>query len=173
MKPTFLIILILLFSKLIFAQALIDGSVQLEDGTLASGAFVRLMLKDSVTMKKFTAADGHGHWKLKNVSSGDYLLNVSYLGAKELFYPIVVNGYDSLHVLLELESDALLLPGVKVKGDAIGITQSGDTLKFNLKYFTSGAEVSLGDVLDQLPGVEVDDDGTVKYAGKKLSLIHI
>ncbi len=169
------VILFLLLSLAAFAQANLSGVVILEeDDSPASGAFVSLVLTDSVSMKKFTAADGDGIWQIKNIPKGDYLLNVRYLGRKELFYPVVVSDGDSLHVTLKLQADALLLNGVEVKGDAIGITQSGDTLKFNLKYFSTGTEVNLGDVLNQLPGVEVADDGTVKYAGKKVDklLVH-
>ncbi|HHH53972.1 MAG TPA: hypothetical protein ENK91_09960, partial [Bacteroidetes bacterium] len=155
------------------AQNSINGYIILEDNTPASGAFISLVLRDSVTMKKFTAADGDGKWQLKNIPKGDYFLNARYLGNKELFYPISIKEGDSLYVDLKLQSDAQLLPGVEVKGDAIGITQSGDTLKFNLKYFSSGSEVNLGDVLNQLPGIEVDEGGTVKYAGKKVDKLLI
>ncbi|HHB78937.1 MAG TPA: hypothetical protein ENK85_06865, partial [Saprospiraceae bacterium] len=154
-------------------QAVCYGDILLDDNTPASGAFISLVLTDSVTMKKFTAADGDGKWQIKNIPKGDYLLNARYLGAKELFYPISIKDGDSLYVDLKLQSDAQLLPGVEVKGDAIGITQSGDTLKFNLKYFSSGSEVNLGDVLNQLPGIEVDEGGTVKYAGKKVDKLLI
>ncbi len=165
----------MLLSWASFAQANLSGVVIIEeDKSPASGAFVSLVLTDSVSMKKFTAADGKGNWQIKNIPKGDYLLNVRYLGRKELFYPISVSDGDSLHVILKLQADALLLRGMEVTGDAIGITQSGDTLKFNLKYFSSGTEISLGDVLNQLPGVEVAEDGTVKYAGKKVDklLVH-
>ena len=167
-------IFFLAISIVSFGQSKVIGNILLEDNTPASGAFISLVLRDSISMKKFTAADADGEWGIKNISKGDYFLNVRYLGSKELFYPISMKDGDSLHVNLKLQPDAMLLPGVEVTGDAIGITRSGDTLKFNLKYFSSGAEVSLGDMLNQLPGVAVDESGTVKYAGKKVDklLVH-
>lgn len=164
--PFILIQFLLVFQ--VKGQAICYGDIFLEEGEPAAGAFVSLVLQDSITMKKFTAADVDGKWQIKDIPKGDYYLNVRYLGCKELFYLMSVKSGDSLNISLQLKADALLLPGVEVKGKAIGISRSGDTLKFNLKYFSTGAEMSLGDILNQLPGVEVDETGTVKYAGKKV-----
>ena len=156
------------------AQVKLAGEVRLDDGQPAPGAFVSLVLSDSITIKKFTATDGTGRWSLGTIAPCACLLQVRYLGYKVSFYPLELPGRDSLFVVLRLTPESLILPGVVVKGDAIGITRQGDTLKFNLKYFSAGDEITLGDVLNRLPGLQVDENGTVTYRGKPVEklLIH-
>jgi len=165
-------LMLLLVGFQLKAQTGIKGTLVLEDGAPAAGAYVGLMLNDSVTIKKYTIVDKDGLWQLNNISKGDYYLNIKYLGYKELLYSISV-WRDSMKIDLMLEADDLVLPDVEVKGEAVGITERGDTLKFNLSYFLSKNEVSLGDALNQLPGIEVDENGDIKYAGKKIDKLLI
>ena len=51
---------------------------------------------------------------------------------------------------------------------APGAVVKGDTVKFNVGKYVDGTERVLGEVLDKLPGVEVDESGTVSAGGKKV-----
>ena len=46
------------------------------------------------------------------------------------------------------------------------VTISGDTLTYNADSFNKGTERKLEDVLENLPGVEINDDGQVEVEGK-------
>ena len=46
------------------------------------------------------------------------------------------------------------------------VTISGDTLVYNADSFNTGTERKLEDVLKNLPGVEINDDGQVEVEGK-------
>lgn len=69
-------------------------------------------------------------------------------------------------VQVALTSDAHLMDEVLVKGRYSGIKVMGDTIRFDTGYFRTGAEDNLADVLRRLPGVRVEDDGTVSYGNK-------
>ncbi len=49
------------------------------------------------------------------------------------------------------------------------IRQKGDTLFYNIKEFTDGSEKKLKDILQKLPGIEVQEDGKIKFRGKIVS----
>jgi len=62
------------------------------------------------------------------------------------------------------------LEGVTVVED-FPVTISGDTITYKADAFTTGKEKKLENVLDQLPGFEIDEDGQVKVQGKKVSKV--
>ena len=53
------------------------------------------------------------------------------------------------------------------------VTISGDTLTYNADSFNKGTERKLEDVLKNLPGVEINDDGQVEVEGKVVSKVMV
>ena len=53
------------------------------------------------------------------------------------------------------------------------VTISGDTLVYNADSFNKGTERKLEDVLENLPGVEINDDGQVEVEGKVVSKLMV
>ncbi|MDX6190759.1 hypothetical protein SGQ83_15475 [Flavobacterium sp. Fl-318] len=57
---------------------------------------------------------------------------------------------------------------VIIKADFRDIIDRNDTVTFNLKKLLNGSEQKLKDVLKKLPGISIDNDGKIKYKGKKI-----
>jgi hypothetical protein len=53
------------------------------------------------------------------------------------------------------------------------VTVSGDTLTYNADSFNKGTERKLEDVLENLPGVEINDDGQVEVEGKVVTKVMV
>jgi hypothetical protein len=53
------------------------------------------------------------------------------------------------------------------------VTISGDTLVYNADSFNKGTERKLEDVLENLPGVEINDDGQVEVEGKVVNKLMV
>lgn len=51
------------------------------------------------------------------------------------------------------------------------ITVKKDTLEFNVSSFKTKKDANIEDLLKELPGVEVDDDGTIRVNGKEVNKI--
>ena len=51
------------------------------------------------------------------------------------------------------------------------ITVKKDTLEFNVASFKTKKDANIEDLLKELPGVEVDDDGTIRVNGKEVNKI--
>ena len=48
----------------------------------------------------------------------------------------------------------------------IPITIKGDTIVYNADSFKNGSERNLEDVIEKLPGVEINEDGQVEVEGE-------
>src|SRR5690606_13044345 len=53
------------------------------------------------------------------------------------------------------------------------VTISGDTIVYNADSFNTGTERKLEDVLKNLPGVEVNDDGQIQVEGKTVGKVMV
>ena len=125
--------------------------------------------KDS-SVVTYTISDKDGKFKLEN-STYDKSLNfyVSYVGYKTYFKKILIDKevIDLKTIALQLDSQ---LGEVLVKSTA-PITIKKDTLEFNVKSFKTKKDATVEDLLKQLPGVEVDEEGKITVNGKEVNKI--
>ena len=66
-----------------------------------------------------------------------------------------------------LSPQAIELKEVIVKTPPVRI--SHDTISYDIKQFGNNADRNLGDVLKKLPGVELSENGTIKYNGEPIN----
>ena len=85
-------------------------------------------------------------------------------GAVSVLPPYTMVG-DSL-LLVVIAGRSVMLPSATVLGRYSGIQIRGDTIRFDAQRFADGREQDVADLLRQLPGVNVDNDGKVTYLGK-------
>ena len=91
-----------------------------------------------------------------------YKVQVSYIGMKTLVDSISTKEID-------ITKDYILMPDNSL--DAVELTYElpvtikGDTIVYNADSFKNGSERKLGDVLDKLPGVEINDSGQIEVEG--------
>ena len=53
------------------------------------------------------------------------------------------------------------------------VTIKGDTIVYNADSFNTGTERKLGDVLKNMPGIEINDDGRIEVEGKEVTKITV
>lgn len=96
-------------------------------------------------------------------------LEVNYLGYKKQRKQIysTLSGYDFV-----LEADTSQLKDLIVKNRPY-IEQLGDTLRYLVNSFAHKEDRSIGDVIRRLPGVDVSEDGTIYFNGKKVENLYI
>jgi len=127
-------------------------------------------LKDS-SLITYTISDKNGKFLLEN-STYDAALNlyVSYVGYKTFYKKITINEREIFlnDVLLAIDDNALDEVLIKTSPP---VTIKKDTLEFNVKSFKTKKDATVEDLLKQLPGVEVDDEGKITVNGKDVSNI--
>jgi len=88
-------------------------------------------------------------------------------------------GYESLKLPrnydfdndIELQPEATQLRDVIVQ--APDIYAKGDTLVFNVSRYANASDNAIIDVIKRLPGIKVEEDGTIKYQGKPINKFYI
>lgn len=164
----------LLFAILSFSQEKsfeIVGTLMAEnDNTPIESATVYVeRIKDS-TIVTYTISDKDGKFKLQN-STYDSSLNffVSYVGYETYLKKLTIDKekMDLGTISLKLSNQ---LDEVLIKSTA-PITIKKDTLEFNVKSFKTKKDANVEDLLKQLPGVEVDEEGKITVNGKEVNKI--
>ncbi|REG87539.1 outer membrane beta-barrel protein [Winogradskyella sediminis] len=149
----------------------IIGTLKAEDTDLPlESATVYLeRVKDS-SVVTYTITDKNGNFKIEN-STYDKSLNfyVSYVGYKTYYKEIKIDKerIDLSTIVMPLDNQ---LGEVLVKSTA-PITIKKDTLEFNVKSFKTKKDANVEDLLKQLPGVEVDEEGNITVNGKSVNKI--
>ena len=149
----------------------IKGTLIAEDTNkpLESATIYLERVKDS-SVVTYTISDKDGNFKIES-STYDKSLNfyVSYIGYATYFKKINIDKekIDLKAISLSLDNQ---LGEVLVKSTA-PITIKKDTLEFNVKSFKTKKDANVEDLLKQLPGVEVDEEGKITVNGKSVNKI--
>ncbi|MBO7624290.1 MAG: carboxypeptidase regulatory-like domain-containing protein, partial [Bacteroidales bacterium] len=154
MKRVLLAGLLLLFAGTAFPQ--ISGRVTDRQKKPVPYATVLLYDKEITggTPKAYAITDDDGRFRVGSFkpSKGSWVV-VRSVGFKELRRELDPKQHLYNFVM---EVDIKSLKEVKVKSDFYGISENGDTVKFSTDYFKNGTEETAGELLDKIPGVEVD-----------------
>jgi hypothetical protein len=126
--------------------------------------------KDS-TLVSFTRADSSGKFRLNALEKGKYLLSASYVGFVPVWRSIqVVEGEDISIGNIQM-TDVQNAGNVTVTAKRAPVTINNDTVEFNTENFKTQPNAVVEDLLKKLPGVTVDNDGTVRVNGQKINRV--
>ena len=150
------------------AQNTIEGRVtDKETRQPLESATVIIQHTADATVINYTLTDTDGRFRLTVSSPQSVKLGVLYMGYKKVLLPI-----DPTHRMeIALEPETILLKEVQIRPGRIWGRQ--DTLKYDLTRFTSSQDRNVGDVLKKLPGINVEENGTIKYNGKEISNFYV
>ena len=109
----------------------------------------------------FSMTNEKGLFSLKLKENTDYKIQVSYFGLQSV-NEILKTASENLEKNYTLRSD-ITLDEVVVK---MPVIIRGDTLIYDADSFKNGSERKLKDIIDKLPGVEINDDGQIEVEGK-------
>ena len=138
-------------------------------------ASVRLLSVKDSSMVRGMASKTDGAFALKNVRSGSYILNITYIGFEPIYRNISVDGKKNpLGVgSLEMDGSGVHLTTAVITGKAPEVVVRNDTTEYNADSFKVTEGSMLEDLLKKMPCVEVDNDGNVTVNGKSISKIMV
>jgi hypothetical protein len=174
MKYLFFIILFLcvLTTKAQSKEFKITGTVQtdIEKEPLESATVYLERIKDS-TLVSYTISDKNGKFSLEDKTGDESLkLFISFVGYQTYSQIVKIDKGEINLEPINLLVDSNALDEVLIKSRA-PITIKTDTLEFNVKSFKTKKDANVEDLLKQLPGVEVDDEGKITVNGKDVNKI--
>jgi len=173
-NKTNLSLLFILISSVSFSQSVkLQGTVKDNQGNLLEMANVIAINQKSGGMASFGTTDEKGVFKLQLSKEKNYTIRVSYIGFETIKKTIHTNGTQK-EILQNfiLKEKANQLEGVELTYE-MPVTIKGDTIIYSTDAFTTGKEKKLEDVLEKLPGIEINEDGDVEVEGKKVSKIMV
>ena len=136
-------------------------------------ASVYVIPSKDTTITNFTLTDAKGEAKLDEVPFGSYVFHVEMMGYK----PFVKERYfrekqvDMGTVRMQVDQQFLQAATITDVGNPIVIKK--DTVEFNASSFRVGANAMLKDLLLRMPGMEITEDGKVKFNGKEIDQITV
>ena len=165
-----ILLFFLIFHHKPFAQEL-TGIITDKRGEAIPNALITLLYPNDSSIINYASSKLDGIFKIKIIKE-KIILTVRCLG----FFPFIkelsiTKEIDPLKIVLD--ENPVLLNEFVIKGKYVGIQHQNDTISYDPKMFVDGSEVTLGDLLSKMPGINVDTKGNVKAQGKEVSSVLI
>ncbi len=165
-KNIFIFFLFLSFTS--YGQVKLEGIVK--DSLkvpLESASLVAIDQKTN-NLESYVLTDINGKYKLNLKNNSNYKIQVSYIGLRTINETLDTKEADILKDFV-LRSD-IALDEVIVK---MPVVVRGDTLIYDADSFKNGSERKLEDIIDKLPGVEINESGQIEVEGKVVNKLMV
>ena len=160
----------MLISSLANSQTMYNGKVTDSMQQPLSGVIVELRVLNSSFIKAYTLTDNVGLFSFICATTPDSLVvtfrKIGYVS----FNCSVSQLKTDPHIQLMTQTYRELKPVII---QAPPFVQVGDTLKFSVSAYDRKDFKSIGDVIRNIPGMEISENGTVSYLGKPISNYYI
>jgi len=161
-------IFFLLLSLTSYGQVKLEGIVK--DSLKAPLESASLVAIDQKTnnLESYVLTDINGKYKLNLKNNSNYKIQVSFIGLRTINETLDTKEADILKDFV-LRSD-IALDEVIVK---MPVVVRGDTLIYDADSFKNGSERKLEDIIDKLPGVEINESGQIEVEGKVVNKLMV
>ncbi|MGE8426467.1 MAG: outer membrane beta-barrel protein [Sphingobacterium sp.] len=152
------------------AQQYITG--KLLDNTTSQpirGASITIIaVKDSSKVQVPT--DILGRFSSSTLPNGDYLISTQPMGYSIDLRRVKLIG-QTVDLTFKLTNTEIVLDEINISSSSIQV--KGDTLEFDTKKYVTQDFADADELVKQIPGVEIDEDGNVKAQGEPVNKIII
>lgn len=151
----------------ISAQSVISGRIMDKDCIPLASATILLLSDPDTTYITGTTTDMDGQFKILDIQPNNYILSLSMIGYKKVDLPLQIGENATVQTGdVLLEDDTHMLSEVTVTGKRPPFrVETGKTI-VNLSSALLSADVNTLDALRKLPGVIIQNDGTIILNGK-------
>ena len=163
-------ILFLLFPYLIFSQVNISGEITDQTGYPIMGANIIAVNNETQILDGFGISNDNGYFNLNLKKETEFNIKITFIGYKPIELNISLS--DDLVKDFVLEEQAEALDEVELVYE-MPVEIKGDTIVYSADAFNTGTEKKLSDVLANMPGIEVNEDGRIEVEGQEVRKIQI
>ncbi len=171
-----LLFALVFISQVALAQKIsIKGQVLDGDGKALPSATVILLNPSDSSLVNFGASKADGSFELKNVNKAEYMLRITFVGHKTFSYRVSPTAEQAVVDIgiAKMEEAKTELDEVIVQAEKAPVEIKGDTIVFNATTFKTKQNDNVEELLKKLPGVEVEDDGTIKAQGEEVKKVTV
>ena len=169
-----MLILVSLFASVAMMAQNVNVTVKLEDASNGEPVgFATVSLTPEKGNAKYALSDHNGKAVIEKVRSGKYTLKAEIMGYKPYEKAVEV-GREALDlgvIKMDLDQEVLDAASVSATGNPIIIKK--DTVEYNASSFKTTDTDMLINLLKKLPGIEVDDNGSITANGETITKITI
>lgn len=140
------------------------------DAGLPGATVVVLQAADSVLVS-FGVTGSDGAFRLRGVPTGQYLLQVTFVGLAPHTQPLTIENEAVDVGRIVLKDTVSELTPLVITADRIPIVIDADTLKYNADAFGAPPNATVEALLRRLPGIEVERDGSIKAQGETVEQV--
>ena len=174
MKTIFSVLIVMITLSLQAQNAgNIKGNVQDTLGNPLISSTVLLLEKADSTMVKFTRTELDGSFIFRKVDPGEYLVKTTYIGYIPTMVPVSFTGQNVDIETLKMAEIAEELMQVVIKAAKAPIKMRGDTIEYDATTFQVPEGSTVEELLRQLPGIQVNIDGSVVAEGKDVDRVTV
>lgn len=119
---------------------------------------------------KFAITDHLGRYKLILEKNLSYKITVSYIGYATIELEIYSDFSNKEHHFILKEKEELL-DEIVIKHKPMPVFVNKDTITYDIDYFKNGKEYKMIDILEKLPGFEIEKNGAIKVKGKEVTKV--
>ncbi len=149
----------------------LSGIVKDTTGVGIDMANVIAINTETNALESYGITNHSGQYKLNLKSGSNFKVRVSYLGFKtEEFSFTAPDGNADKDIVMHEQANQL--DEVEVTYE-MPVSVKGDTIVYDTDSFVTGTEKKLKDVLSNLPGVEINDDGQIEVEGKQVTKVMV
>ena len=170
-KKNVLLLIFITFSSFIFSQS-ISGVVIDKNQVPQELVSVALLRPADSVLVSFAFTDRSGKFKVSDAPEGDFLLQVFLASYKPYYRNISFKNIDIDLKRIILEDNLELLEEVTITA-VIPVHIKKDTIAYNASSFKIHHDDNIEDLLKKLPGLEVNNDGSIRAQGNDITKIYV
>lgn len=160
------VIFIFILNTVHSQKTTLKGIVTNEDDEPLISATIIAKPSDKNKAITFASTDNNGKYVLDLVVDIAYDISISHIGFHSLSLKYIPAGISVKNFQLTQKINELEEVTIEFKAP---ISIKKDTTEYKVEAFITGEEQKLRGVLDKLPGLEVDKDGTITSKGKTIT----
>ncbi|WP_281231949.1 TonB-dependent receptor family protein [Flavobacterium gelatinilyticum] len=146
-----------------------SGSVTgkiIEKSNSAPISYATVSLKENGKQVAAVNTDDNGDFSFKNIALKSYTIEIQYIGFRKYVGSVILNDNKKAATLnVSLEEEATQLKGVNIVAERSTIEQKIDRKVVNVGKDLTTAGASASDIMNNIPSVNVDQDGKLSLRG--------
>ncbi|HEY3403291.1 MAG TPA: outer membrane beta-barrel protein [Ohtaekwangia sp.] len=156
-------------SVLLAQKMSIKGQVLDSASTALPYATVMLLNPNDSSLVNFGTTNTTGLFEIRNMNRADYILKITFVGYKT--YSAIISSVGDTDAdlgIIKMEVALTRLDELVIEAERAPVVVRHDTIEFNAGSFKTNPNATVEDLLKKLPGVEVDNDGTIRAQGEQV-----
>ena len=164
MRIVIMFIITLIFTNSVSAKIVISGHVIDEENEPIDVATTQILNSDGQTLY-YQITDENGFFEyVINEDRLDANMIVECLGY-EAYQMNVATDKDITGIVIRMKTKVTELKEIVVSAPEVVL--KGDTVSYRMSAFVGKGDITLKDAMRNLPGVDISDNGKIKYLGKE------